>query len=85
MTFLSILVTITGTLMGLAALPQAIKIFKNKSAKDVSIITYLVFLVGAIIWILYGLELKDSPIIIANLTVVFCSILVIIGWGRYRK
>jgi len=48
MTALSILATVFGTLSGIANLPQAYKIFKRKSAKDISIITYLFLLSGAL-------------------------------------
>jgi len=49
MTILSILATIFRTLSGLANFPQALKIFKRKSAGDISILTYSILLTGAII------------------------------------
>jgi MtN3 and saliva related transmembrane protein len=85
MTFLASLVTITGTIMGLAAIPQAYRIFKRKSAEDISIITYSIFLIGGIIWIFYGLELNDTPIIISNIAGAFSNISVIVGWSLYNK
>ncbi|MBS3163383.1 PQ-loop repeat-containing protein [Candidatus Woesearchaeota archaeon] len=54
MTILATLATISGSLMALANFPQVYKIFKRKSAKDISAITYSVYILGAIIWILYG-------------------------------
>lgn len=85
MTFLSILVTISGTIMGFSFFPQTYKIFKRKSAEDISILTYFVLLIGATIWILYGIELKDSPLIIANSVGVLNILLVIIGCSLYKK
>jgi len=41
MDILPILTTIFGTLRGFAYLPQTYKIFKRKSAKDISPITYI--------------------------------------------
>ncbi len=48
MTILSVLATISGSVMALAALPQIYKIFKRKSAKDISAISYFLFTVGGI-------------------------------------
>ena len=66
MTLLSILALTFGTLGGIANAPQWYKIFKRKSAKDISIITYTILLIGAVIWIFYGIEINDFPIIISN-------------------
>lgn len=85
MTLLSILAAIFGTISGIANLPQWIKIFKRKSAKDISIITYSFLFIGAIIWIFYGIEINDFPIIITN---IFGSVnigMVVIGWFLYGR
>ena len=66
MDILRIITTIFGTLMGFAYLPQTYKIFKRKSAKDISLMTYLFFAVGVIIWLIYGLSISNYPIIISN-------------------
>ena len=84
MTILSILATASGMIMGLANMPQAYKIFKRKSAKDISIWTYGSFFVGSIIWILYGLEEHDYAIILANGIGSVSLACVIVGWIKYR-
>tara|TARA_Y100000310_G_scaffold345082_1_gene461668 strand:+ start:1035 stop:1289 length:255 start_codon:yes stop_codon:yes gene_type:complete len=84
MTFLSYLATVFGTAMALGNLPQAYRIFRRKSAKDLSILTFSIWFVGALIWIMYGLELGDSPLVIANTIGFFTLGLVIIGWALYR-
>lgn len=83
MTFLSTIVIISGTAMALANFPQAFKIFKRKSAKDLSILTLSILLIGSVIWILYGLEINNFPIIIANVVGTVGVTLVIIGWSIY--
>jgi MtN3 and saliva related transmembrane protein len=85
MTTISVLATIFGTIMALANLPQAYKIFKTKSAKDISMITYSLLLAGAIVWILYGVERKDFPLIFANSIGVIAIGLVIFGWCLYGR
>ncbi len=49
-----------------ANLPQAIKIIKTKSAKDISAITYSTLLAGLICWVIYGISEDDMPIILSN-------------------
>lgn len=85
MTLISILATIFGTISGIANLPQAYKIFKRKSAKDISIITYSFLFVGAVIWIFYGIEIKEFPVIITNILGTINIGLVILGWFMYGK
>lgn len=85
MTVLSVLVTIFGVVGGLANIPQIHKIFKRKSAKDISIITYSMVIVSSITWLLYGLEIKNIPIVIANTFSVITVTLVIIGWFMYGR
>ena len=83
MTFLSTLATIFGTLMAVANLLQAYKIFKRKSARDISLLTYILLAIGSTIWILYGIEIKSSPLILANSVGVFGVCLIIIGYMAY--
>ena len=85
MTILSILATISGVFLGFGALPQAIKIFKNRSAKDISAITYIITSIGAFIWILYGFEIKNTPIILPNIIGAIISIIILIGWFLYGR
>ncbi|MEK6860185.1 MAG: SemiSWEET family transporter [Nanoarchaeota archaeon] len=83
MTTLSILATIFGTIGGLANIPQAYRIFKRKSAKDISIITYSLVMVGTIVWFLYGIQIKDFPLTFANAAGFVCVGAVILGWFIY--
>ena len=84
MTFLSYFATFFGTAMALGNLPQAYRIFRRKSAKDISIITFSIWFVGALVWIMYGLEQGDAPLIIANSIGFFTLGLVIVGWALYK-
>ena len=71
------------TLLGLAAatlttmafVPQFTKIWKTKSAKDVSLGMFVVFCTGVALWLAYGILLGELPIIIAN------AITLVLGLG----
>lgn len=56
-----------GTLTTISFLPQAIKTWKTKSAKDISLTMFLCFCIGVILWIIYGLLIRDIPVMITNI------------------
>ena len=85
MSFLSILATIFGSAMAISNFPQALKIFRRRSAKDISIITFSILLVGAIVWVLYGIEIKSIPIIFSNSLGTIGVTFVMVGWFLYGR
>ena len=66
-------------------LPQIFKVLRNKSARDVSIITLVQLAAGVTLWVIYGVYRKDVIIIAAN-AVTLASLLVLIhlyfAYGR---
>ncbi|NBC66700.1 MAG: hypothetical protein GVY07_13720 [Bacteroidetes bacterium] len=50
----------------IAFLPQALKTWKTKSAKDLSLSMYSVFCTGIVLWLTYGIMIQDIPIILTN-------------------
>lgn len=85
MTFLATLATIFGVINGFANFPQIYKIFKTKSAKDLAITTYMILSAGSIVWILYGIEIMNVPILIMNGLALFEFILILIGCYIYGQ
>lgn len=46
--------------------PQIIKIWRTRSAKDVSLGMYSIFTSGIVLWLVYGILINSWPIILAN-------------------
>jgi MtN3 and saliva related transmembrane protein len=63
-------------------LPQIFKIFRTKSARDVSLFTLLQLLAGVSLWVAYGAHLKDPIIILAN-SITLVSIITLLGLYFY--
>jgi len=63
---LDLLGYIAGVLTTLAYLPQVLKILRHKGTKDISLGMYVMLCTGIGCWILYGIGLRSSPIILAN-------------------
>ena len=57
---------IAGILTTLAFLPQALKTFRTKSTKDISLGMWLLLCAGVFCWLIYGIVLGAGPIIAAN-------------------
>jgi MtN3 and saliva related transmembrane protein len=55
-----------GVITTLSFLPQVIRVFRIKSAHDISILFNMFFLLGVIIWMVYGIILGLKPVIAAN-------------------
>jgi MtN3 and saliva related transmembrane protein len=78
------------TIVGIAAaamtmfgfVPQIIKMWKTQSAKDVSGLTIVQYIVGGTLWMLYGVHRQDFIIIGAN--AVSLTVVLIAG-GMYLK
>jgi len=68
--------------------PQIFKVIKNKSAKDVSFITLLQLSLGVSLWIIYGINLRNTIIIIANsvtLTTLIILLFLYFNYGRQKQ
>lgn len=82
--FINFLGLIAGTLTTIAFLPQLIKTWKSKSAKDVSLVMMITFCVGVFLWIVYGLAIGAMPIVVANVVTLALALLILILKIRYR-
>jgi len=66
-----------GALTTISFLPQVIKTWKSKSAKDLSFGMFGIFSLGVLLWLIYGITLNSFPIISANaFTLVLCLTIV---------
>lgn len=80
MNFLMDPVTVLGLAAGILStssfLPQVIKIWKTRSARDLSYGMIVLFLSGISLWFLYGVQVQALPIILANgVTIILLLIL----------
>ena len=61
---------VAGVIIIASWIPQIIKSFKTRSVNDLSILMIVLILTGTILWIIYGLLVKDIPIIAVNAVLV---------------
>jgi MtN3 and saliva related transmembrane protein len=78
------LVSVIGVATGAAYIPQALRIWKRRSSDDVSILTYLLFLGGQIVYLVYGIRIRQWPLIIGMAANIVGSVAVIVSALRFR-
>ncbi|MFA6079026.1 MAG: SemiSWEET transporter [Candidatus Omnitrophota bacterium] len=65
-------------------LPQVIKVNRTKHARDLSLPMYVIFSIGVLFWMWYGILTASLPIIAANgVTFLFC-IYILVMKIRYK-
>ena len=71
-----------GFLTTASFLPQVIRSYRTRSCQDLSWPWLTAFIIGLLLWLLYGLLLHNWPMILANsCTLTFCFALV---WMKLR-
>jgi MtN3 and saliva related transmembrane protein len=78
------LVSVVGVATGAAYIPQAMRIWKRRSSDDVSILTYLLFLGGQIVYLIYGTRIRQWPLIVGMAANIAGSVAVIMSALRFR-
>lgn len=82
--FIDVLGLVAGTLTTIAFLPQLLKTWKSRSAKDVSLVMMITFCIGVALWIVYGLAIGAMPIIAANVVTLSLALMILILKIRYK-
>lgn len=68
----------------LTFLPQVIKTWKEKSAKNVSLLMFVIAAVNEVMWIAYGVMRDDMVIVITNVIMIVMAFTMITLKLRYR-
>lgn len=60
-------------------LPQIYEIWVKQQAEGVSSTTWGLYISAAVVWLLYGLQLKDKPLIISSVLWIITEVAVVVG------
>jgi MtN3 and saliva related transmembrane protein len=72
-------------LTAVSMLPQLYKIIKEKKAENVSILMIVVLMSGLSLWIWYGVQKKDYPIIFTNIFSLLVNMFIMFFGIKYKK
>lgn len=49
-----------------AFVPQAVRAVRTRQTKDISLLTFLMLVIGILLWLAYGVMIGDLPLILSN-------------------
>ena len=76
---------VAGALVTCSMIPQLIRIFQLKSARDISILFTTLLLLGMVGWLIYGIYLNLTPVILWNAIGIALVSLLLYAKLRYGK
>jgi MtN3 and saliva related transmembrane protein len=79
-----ILGLVAGTLTTIAFVPQVVKTYQSRSAKDLSLGMFLIFCTGTMGWLAYGILTDNFPVIAANAVTLMLSFVLLYFKFRYK-
>lgn len=74
-----------GFLVTFAFLPQIMRVYKLKSAREISLLFTTSTLLGAICWFIYGIILGLVPIIFWNIIAIILTSLLLLSKFKYGR
>ena len=81
---IEILGLVAGTITSVTFLPQVVKIWQTKSAKDLSLMMLLLLMLGVVLWLIYGLVVMSAAIIYTNSMVLAMSLIMLYFKLRFK-
>lgn len=85
MNAIQLLGLVAGSLTTAAFLPQVVKTWKSRSAKDLSLGMFSLFCLGVAMWLLYGFAVNDIPVIAANLVTLLLATTLLYFKLRFKE
>jgi MtN3 and saliva related transmembrane protein len=65
--------------------PQLIRVWRLRSAREISLIMFLIFSLGTALWLLYGIFIHSVPVILANAVTMALSLAILALKVRFDR
>lgn len=75
---------IAGSLTTAAFFPQVLKIWRSRSAADISLGMFVLFSTGVSFWIIYGLSIGSLPVVLANSITLVLALAIVVFKIRFK-
>jgi MtN3 and saliva related transmembrane protein len=59
-------------------IPQALKVYRTKSTKDISLGMFLLMTTGVLFWLIYGIMINSIPLLAANAVTILFSFYILL-------
>ena len=83
--YLTIVGLVAGALTTLSFVPQLLRTWRLRSARDMSGWWMACFMSGVILWLIYGLILPSTPVIVANAATLALMVPILVMKLYYRE
>lgn len=80
-----VLVFMTTSLIVIGLYLQAVKLWKTRSVDDFHPVMVVAILVNESVWLIYGLQLREWPIIVIPILSIPAAIAISVGYFRFRR
>ena len=74
-----------GALITFGLVPQVIRVWRLRSAREISMLFTVLFIVGAVCWLAYGVVLRLTPVILWNSICLCLMIGLLFGKIRFGR
>ena len=68
---------IAGILTTISFIPQALLTIKTQNTKSISLMMYMIFSAGILLWLIYGIVINSMPIIAANIVTLPLTLIIL--------
>jgi len=82
---IEIIGTTAGILSCITFMPQVVKTWKLKSARDISPVMFVVAMVSTLLWLVYGILIGSFSMIFTNVIVFLLSLVMLVLYFRFRQ
>jgi MtN3 and saliva related transmembrane protein len=76
---------VAAALTSFGFVPQAVRMWRTKSVRDVSPLMIIQFIAGVVLWTVYGVHLRNPVIIAANLVSLAILVMGLLLYFRFFK
>lgn len=84
MEFANLIGLAAGALTTVAFVPQVVKIWRTRSTHDISLGMFALFSTGLVLWLIYGISIGSTPIVIANTVTLVLALTILYFKLRYK-
>jgi len=84
MDYMTIIGLAAAAMGGISLFPQLLKVLKTKSTKDISLGMIIIFSSSIFLWLVYGILMENSPIIIANFFGFIQALIILLFKIKYK-
>jgi MtN3 and saliva related transmembrane protein len=68
-----------------AFIPQLVRVVRLRSARDISLPTFLIFSIGVFLWLVYGIYSGSKPVIASNAATLVLSVSILVLKLRFDR